>query len=136
MQESPAWRELLSKCIRDPRERQRIANILGVTPITLTRWVNREANPRSQSLQLLPTALPQYREELLRSIAEEFEGIFPAIINEDSPLEISAEFYARILHTFGTIPSSLRYSSLCDLILHQALIQLDPHRLGLAIIVV
>ena len=38
-------------------------------------------------------------------------------------------------HTCATIPQSLRFSSLCTLILQQALEQLDPQRLGMAIIV-
>ena len=35
-----AWREFLGKSIVDPHERQRIANELGVSTVTLTRWSN------------------------------------------------------------------------------------------------
>jgi hypothetical protein len=54
MQELASWRELLGKIIADSHERQRIANMLGVNPITLTRWVNNESKPRPQNLRQLP----------------------------------------------------------------------------------
>jgi hypothetical protein len=57
-------------------------------------------------------------------------------LTEDLLHKIPSEFYIRVLHTLATIPKVLRFSSLCDLILQQALEQLDPMRLGLAIIVV
>ncbi|HEX9132148.1 MAG TPA: GAF domain-containing protein [Ktedonobacteraceae bacterium] len=134
MQELTTWRDLLGIVIQDPQERRRIANELGVNPVTLTRWVNKEASPRPQSLQRLLKVLPQHRKALLELVANEFEGF--ATDAEDSLHMIPSEFYIRVLHTLATIPQVLRFSSLCDLILQQALEQLDPQRLGLAIIVV
>jgi transcriptional regulator with XRE-family HTH domain len=134
MQELTTWRDLLGSVIQDPQERRRIANELGVNPVTLTRWVNKEASPRPQSLQRLLNALPQHRKALLELVVNEFEGF--ATDAEDSLHRIPSEFYIRVLHTLATIPQVLRFSSLCDLILQQALEQLDPQRLGLAIIVV
>ena len=65
MQTLQTWRELLGRCVQTPPERQRIADVLGVAPITLTRWVSGEVNPRPQYLRKLLVALPQYRERLL-----------------------------------------------------------------------
>jgi hypothetical protein len=139
MQEPPDWRILLGQLIHDPQERRRIANELGINPVTLTRWVNREASPRSQSLHRLLKVLPQHRKALTESFVHEFEGFAPEAedaLAEDLQNKIPNEFYIRVLHTRATIPKVLRFSSLCDLILQQSLEQLDPQRSGLAIIVV
>lgn len=77
MQEPPTWRELLGKIVADPHERERIANELGVNPITLVRWVNNESKPRTQHLRQLLNALPEYRARLLELIIEEFEDFSP-----------------------------------------------------------
>ncbi len=137
MQGSQSWRELLGKFLQDPRERSRIAAELGVNPLTLTRWVSGESSPRSQNLQALLRALPQYREFLLESIPEEFGQLFnEAVVKEDALQEIPAAFYARIFSAYAELPDILRSWSICDLILQQALQQLDPNRVGIEITVV
>src|SRR5271157_1982543 len=139
MQEPSTWRDLLGSVIQDPQERRRIANELGINPVTLTRWVNKEASPRPQSLQRLLKILPQHRKVLLELLVNDFEGFAAEpedALTEDLQHKIPSEFYNRVLRTRATIPKVLRFSSLCDLILQQALEQLDPQRLGLAIIVV
>lgn len=139
MQEPPTWRDFLASIIQDPQERQRIANESGVNPVTLIRWVNKEATPRSQNIHRLLKALPQHRKVLLELLSEEFDGFAAELeeaLTEDLLQEIPREFYVRVLRTRATIPKELRFSSLCDLILQQALKQLDPQRLGLAIIIV
>jgi hypothetical protein len=133
------WRELLSNCINDPHERQRIASELGVNAITLIRWVKQETDPRPQTLRRLLTVLPQYRNLLLELIDEEIAG-FSTMIADGAAVQgiaavIPSEFYRRVHHTCATIPKNLRFSSLCNLVLQQALEQLDPQRLGIAIIV-
>ncbi len=139
MQELSTWRDLLGSVIQDPQERRRIANELGINPVTLTRWVNKDASPRPQSLQRLLKVLPQHRKVLLELLVNDFEGFVAEpedALTEDLQDKIPSEFYNRVLRTRATIPKVLRFSSLCDLILQQALEQLDPQRLGLAIIVV
>ena len=139
MQELASWRELLGKIIADSHERQRIANMLGVNPITLTRWVNNESKPRPQNLRQLLDALPEYHSLLLELIATEFEGFSSSAIEnavEDPQQEIPSVFYSRVLHTRATTARVLRFSSICNLVLQQALVQLDPHRVGMAVIVV
>jgi GAF domain len=138
MQEPLTWRDFLANIIQEPQERQRIANELGVNPVTLTRWVNKEATPRSQNIHRLLKALPQHRKALLELLSDEFDGFSAEAEEEltgDSLQEIPREFYVRVLRTRATIPKDLRFSSLCDLILQQALKQLDPQRLGMAIII-
>ena len=84
-------------------------------------------------------ALPQHRKALLDQLIDEFGGHIAE--TEDSSIEdllfkIPSEFYIRVLRTRATIPQVLRFSSLCDLILQQALEQLDPNRIGIAVTVV
>ena len=67
-----AWREFLGKSIVDPHERQRIANELGVSTVTLTRWSNGISNPRPQNLRHLLRALPQHRTTLAELFMKSF----------------------------------------------------------------
>ena len=138
MQTPSTWRELLGNVIRDPLERRRIAGELNVNPVTLTRWVNQESEPRPSNLGKLLQALPQYSDVLRELFEEELGRDFAQVLEKPPDVALNAvsgEFYARILHTLATIPATLRFSSLCDLILEQALKQLDPQRSGMAIIV-
>ncbi|HXZ04057.1 MAG TPA: GAF domain-containing protein [Ktedonobacteraceae bacterium] len=139
MKDSSTWRELLGSIIQDPQERRRLANDLGINPVTLTRWVNNESSPRSQSIQRLLNALPQHRKALLDQLLDEFGGLIAeseGLLTEGLLTKIPSEFYIRVLRTRATIPQVLRFSSLCDLILQQALEQLDPNRVGIAVTVV
>ncbi|WP_052889226.1 GAF domain-containing protein [Thermogemmatispora carboxidivorans] len=135
MDEPRTWRELLGTIISDTHERQRLAEELGVTPTTLGRWVSSTSDPRPQNLRLLLKALPQYREQLQELIQAEFED-FVTAPSEDSSLEIPAAFYARIFRARATTTEAMRYWSLSNLILQQALGQLDPDHMGMAVRVV
>lgn len=137
MHEARTWRELLGTIINENKERQRLIEEMGVTSITLTRWVNRESDPRPQNLRHLLSVLPQYREkfiELLR--AEKGLGVFTDPVPDDVPGEILSEFYASVFVARATTADNLRFWSTCNLILQQALGQLDPDRAGLAMWVV
>jgi transcriptional regulator with XRE-family HTH domain len=138
MQKQPAtWRSLLKSIISDPHERQRLAEELGIKPITLSRWTNDESDPRPQNLRHLLTALPQQREQMLELIREEhgFEEFTNAGF-DDSAIDIPSAFYNRVFAARASIVESLRFWSICNLILQQAIGQLDPDRLGIAINVV
>jgi GAF domain len=138
MPQRRTWRELLGQVIETSSERQRIASELEVNPITLTRWVKGESNPRPHHLQRLPALLPDNQTEVLDAIAEEFPSLAHnerATQRENVAPMLPTEFYSRVLHTLAITPSALAFRSLCDLILQQVLDHLDPRRLGLAAIV-
>src|SRR6185312_2748913 len=131
-----SWRELLSRCIATPHERQRIATALGVRTITLTRWANGQSQPRLQNLRQLLAILPEQRDELVTLLRQEVPDFRAELIDEeaaDIPDTIPGEFYKRVLQTRGTMPKSLRYAALCDLILQQAIKHFDPQRIGIGI---
>lgn len=137
MQEAQTWRKLLGTIISNAKEKQRIADELGVKPITLTRWVSGESEPRSQNLRLLLSVLPGQREQLLDLIRKE-EGLeeFSDTIKDDISKDIPSEFYTSVFVARSSITENLRYWSLCQIILQQALGQLDPNHLGMAVWVV
>jgi transcriptional regulator with XRE-family HTH domain len=137
VKDSQKWRELLAKIIRDPHEKQRIANELGVSVITLTRWVSGESTPRPHNLRLLLKALPEHRRELLEYFPEEISlSADERVEGEDASQEIPSVFYARVLNAHCNLPRILHFSSICDVILQQALKQLDPNRVGMEMTVV
>jgi hypothetical protein len=138
MQPRPAWYDILASRIEDSHELQRIARELEVHPLTLVRWIRGETKPRRKNLVRLPDALPQYRDVLIQSLQEEFPTI---VITErssrkpDQQEAIPAEFYAETLHTYASIPKTFRFTKACELVIMQALKQLDPTHQGMAITV-
>ncbi len=137
MQEPQNWRELLGKIIHDPQERQRIANELGISSITLNRWVSGESRPRLHNMRLLLDSLPEYRQSLLEFLPQEFGNVFTeAVVTESTDRDIPSVFYARVMNAHCMLPPILHFSSVCDVTLQQALKQLDPNRLGMEITVV
>ncbi len=138
MQNSLTWRELLGNVISDPQERQRIANELGVTPVTLSRWAKGDVIPREQTLRRLLQALPDHRTVFLELLTTEMPG-FSASVDERGiaiPEEIPSAFYSRALNAYATTPDTQRFWSISNLILQQALSQLDPNQVGIAITIV
>ena len=137
MHNSGSWRSLLRTIISDPQEKTRLAEDLGIRAITLTRWANNETDPRPQNLRHLLAAIPQHREQMLDLIREEsgFEDFSDAGI-DDSSSEVPATFYNSVFTARASMVDTMRYWSISNLILQQAIGQLDPDRQGMAIQVV
>ena len=136
--QTQTWRSWLLDMIADSNERRRIADELGINPATLTRWAHNESHPRPQNLRQLLRVLPQHREVLLSLIQKEY----PTFAVNDMQLRESEEtrvdvipgdFYIRVLRTLATTPKIIRYPTLGNLILEQALKHLDPDRVGVGI---
>src|SRR6266567_4947169 len=137
MKEPETWRELLGQVTSDHQEKQRIADVVGVNPITLMRWATNKSNPRLDNLRPLLSALPRYRQQLARLIAVEYPHVLnaPPAVTEIAP-EIPSAFYARVLNAHTTSPSLLRGSAVSILILQQLLEHLDPQQLGIVAVIV
>jgi len=142
MQKPATWRELLATLIQNPVQRQHLAEQLGVNPVTLGRWSSGGTAPRPQNLLRLLDVVPdQHRDLLLELLEAEFGQGFASdstareLPDRSASLEIAGSFYLRVLRTLATLPAALTFSSLCDLILEQALKQLDAQRLGMSIMV-
>ncbi len=128
------WRTLLGRVVSDPHERIRIARMIGVNNVTLTRWATHKSNPRMESLHRLVQALPSYRTQLLELIPEEFsEFLTEEITVEEVAQEIPSAFYERVLQAYTSNPPLLRSSSIRITIIQQMLAHLDPEPAGLAV---
>lgn len=136
------WRELLGQLIEDPGERQRIAEVANVHQMTLQRWASGASAPRPTSFHALLTALPHHRELLQRLLAMEFPE-FPLPVEQalapapswQSP-SIPLDFYDRVLLMSASVLPTSRFWKICNLVLQQALTQLDPDRRGMALTIV
>ncbi|MBE3559852.1 MAG: GAF domain-containing protein [Ktedonobacteraceae bacterium] len=136
MQHAFTWRDLLGQIISDPGEKQRLIDELGISAVTLGRWVSGESEPRPQNLRLLISALPQYRENMLRLLGTE-KGLAEVSISERSiPKEIPSDFYVRVLQARASTTENLRFWTLSNMILQQALTLLDSENGGVAVWIV
>jgi hypothetical protein len=138
MDQPDSWRTLLGTRIhKNPQEKQRIASALGVNPMTLVRWAGGMTIPRPQNLRQLLGALPSTESSLWRElIVQEFPEFAeletgPELENES--VEIPSEFYARIINTYTITLPQRRFWAISNLVLQQALAQLDPNKVGMSI---
>src|SRR5579863_5275446 len=129
------WRELLKLIIQEPGIRKRIDNEIGKQAVNIKRWINGKAEPRVQNLKQLLNVIPEYREQFIDLLGDEFADEFYTDF-DDAARDIPATFIASVLSARARTNMEIRYWSLCRLILEQAIGQLDPDRLGMAITVV
>lgn len=133
-QETSTWRGLLGQIISDAQERQRIADLLRVNPITLTRWANARSKPRAESLRQLIDVLPTQRQRLIELITGEYPRLFAEEEwQEDIAPLIPSNFYTRVLNIHTTSPLFLRSSAICIAVLQQILAHLDPTKNGMEV---
>lgn len=132
----PAWSIVLQGVIKSPSERQRLSAALGVTSMTLSRWASGESKPqRSHLIHLVQVMHPNQRQELLDAL----EDLYPDIqnwVNEVPSQQISPEFFAHVLNIRTTTTENLRFWRISDEVLKQALLQLDPNHLGMAVMLI
>jgi hypothetical protein len=132
----PIWSTILQNIIRSPSERQRLSAALGVTSMTLSRWASGESRPqRTHLIHLIQVIHPNHRQELLDALEE----LYPDIqnwVNEIPSIQIPSEFFTHILTIRTTTTEALRFWRISDEVLKQALVQLDPNRLGMAVMLV
>ncbi len=130
MPEPPTWRTALGQIIKKPGARQRLAEALGITSVTLWRWVEHISDPRPDKLRRLLAMLPEEQAMLLPLITQEFPA-FSMVVSEteEGSEEIPSAFYAHVHDLLATLPSWQTFWSLRKLILQQAYEHLDPdHR--------
>lgn len=130
------WHELLGNIITNATERDRIATEIGVHPITLSRWVTGESSPRPQNMRQLLRALPKGPRGQLLTLLEKVSPDVSDFEIDNSSQEIPYKFVMEVLEARASIPDLLRFWSIARLVLQQAIRQLDPERVGMAITVV
>lgn len=129
----PVWSTILQGIIKSPAERQRLSTALGVTTMTLSRWASGESKPqRPHLIHLVQVIHPNQRQELIDAL----EIVYPDIqswLLEDSTEQIPSDFFAQVLSIRTTTTESLRFWRISEVVLKQALAQLDPSQLGMAV---
>lgn len=131
MSEPQIWREQLAEFIKNPQERERIAKVLGVNPLTLMRWMRNESTPRGPHLKRVLEVIPQLR----ASTAGKFDD-FPSLPAEAQPSAIPIAFYNRILGLYATLPDQQRFWSICTAVLQEVMKHLTSSGVGLDISIV
>jgi hypothetical protein len=137
MEEVKTWRDLLKVVVSDTKERQRIAGVLNINPVTLARWIGEKSNPRLDHLRPLINAMPhQHRQQLAELIAREFPLSFNTGVPEESMgTQIPSPFYAQILHKYTTNAVQMRASAVGTQILSQIVKHIDPYEQGMLVYV-
>lgn len=137
MSKQQAWQSFLKARIHDPHERQRIANELGVSPITLTRWTSGESTPRLRYVHLLLQLFSEERDAFHAMLMEAFGDVLSenTVREKDVLKDIPSSFYLRIFNAHAAIQPFQRFWSISSSVLQQALGQLDPNHVGLALTV-
>ena len=129
--ETFTWREQLGIHIRTIQERKRVANQVGVNPLTLTRWANNESSPHKRSLQKLLTVLPTFETELTELLSDEVYTEPVAEVQSN----VSLSLYASVMNAYATTHPTLLFWSVSQLILQHALVQLVSGQDGVEIVV-
>lgn len=130
------WREFLGSIISNTSERDRIATEIGVHSVTLSRWVSGESSPRPHNMRQLLRAIPKQPRQQLQALLEKVSSDVSDYEIDTSEQEIPYKFIMEVLDARASIPDLLRFWSITRLVLQQALRQLDPERVGIAITVV
>ena len=136
MSDPPSWRDLLKDIISDPFARDRLASMIGVHPMTLTRWVNNESNPRPQNLRQLLSALPYEQRTRMAGLLEGEHLDLSESVLSDSNDQIEYPFVMQVLEMRETTSDVMLFWALCHKVFQHALRRLDPERIGVAIRVV
>jgi transcriptional regulator with XRE-family HTH domain len=135
MRKRANWRELLDSIIQLRSDRERIAAEVGVSSVTLTRWASGDSMPRSQNLRLLLTAIPLDSREQFKALIEQD---MPSLsleqpLSDSSNHEIPFSFINTVMTTRATGSASHVSWVIIHQVLQHALLQLDPHHLGMKI---
>jgi hypothetical protein len=136
MAEASSWRNLLGTIISDPQERQRLANAIGVSPFTLTRWVTNQSLPRRESLhRLVKMCPPEYSALLSNLLAQEWEdfSLTDAAVDLRAAETIPTEVYTDVLAIKATTPQHTHFWMITRRLVSAMLKQLDPHSVGVGI---
>jgi hypothetical protein len=131
------WLQVLSEIIQSTPlpEKQRLATATGITVSTLDDWATDILPPQSQIIKFIKVLQPEPRDKLVEAMKESYSNL-PAWLRDEKIEEIPPGFFAEILKARTETDNSLRFWRICDLVLSQALVQLDPNQLGLSIRVI
>jgi hypothetical protein len=131
-----SWRDLLKEVISDPPEKERIAREMNINPATLVRWSQGiSQTPRPHKLRQLVAAFPaQHRALLDELLQDDYSELQESKAVPESD-QIDYGFLRQFWETRASTSIPLQFWALSGKVLQNALRQLDPASLGLAITV-
>jgi len=130
------WREYLQHMCSSPAERERLAQQLGIHPLTLQRWITGTSSPRLQNAEQLLRILPQEAHPSLNALFEHNSQATP-VLQPTVPTEyIESQFIHEVLHARETIADHLRYWTITRMVIQHALQAFNAEQVGMAITVV
>src|SRR5258708_9417375 len=134
-QEFGGWQDMLAKLIKTPQEKRRLAQDSELTIITLERWAEKKSEPREYNLRQLVRAMRLEHAPLFLQLIQQAYPDFRLEGAEDGKIvpEISSELYAQVLQLYAKTPPALARQRLMDVVLRNAIEQLDPNRIGMVI---
>lgn len=108
---------------------KKLLSSTGITSLTFRRWIGGESLPQKSSLKAI---LQNCSEEDRGVLLPIFKQLYP---NEEVPDEniaaIPIEFYDKVIKALAETPTSLRYQTICFLVLRHILQHLDADRKGM-----
>lgn len=137
MPERASWRDLLKTMIKSPAERERLANAVGVNPLTLERWTAGVSIPRLSNVQQLLQALPdEHRLPFHDLLLRDYPELHSSSVASEEAVGLPSEFFRQVLEARATTPDHRRFWTITHQVLYHALHHLDTAHQGLAIRVV
>ena len=129
----PPWQAVLQNIIHSPSERLRLSLALGVTSMTLSRWANGDSKPqRTHLLRLIQTVYPPQRQSLLEALEQSYPEL-QIWLSEENTTSLSPAFFAHVLNLRTMTSDPMRFWRISEAVLKEALVQLDPNGLGMAV---
>ncbi|MBV9690482.1 MAG: helix-turn-helix transcriptional regulator [Ktedonobacteraceae bacterium] len=119
-----AFSKMLCSLLKGKRERMtHLACELGVTQVTIYRWMKGTSNPRPAHLQHLLVAFPEHRQEMLSAIEQSFPALpWSAMANLE---ETQKDVYRRVMNLVATVADAdLRRWQITQTVFDYALLQL------------
>ena len=121
------WREILEVLLEDPSAMEKITKLLHVSSETLMNWIHSKKKLDFRILQQFLDAFPDDYDALLELIQREFPHFVPIrLADGEASREILEPFHDRLSERYS-LPA-LRFWSTCQLVLQQAMQQLNPYR--------
>ncbi|MBV9689925.1 MAG: hypothetical protein JO202_09460 [Ktedonobacteraceae bacterium] len=138
MNDTSCWRDVLATLIKERRAREHLAQQIGVNPVTLARWIQKDSRPRLESLTRLLNAVPApYAGPLRTSIAREFPTLVPSLsLPARKPAgELPAAFYRQLFKLLSGYSVPISYIAITDFVLAELIKLMNGEEDGLLVVV-
>lgn len=131
------WQQVLAEILASPKERQRVAALIGVQERQLKRWMTEETQqPHPDNALALFRAIPPgpQKNELIELMRPLFPIEVARVAGEDAEMTIDTSLVFRMLRAYRDTGPALQVSTIQNQLLRRMRQRLDPYRHGLALL--